>query len=283
MKSDKDQNNHIALFKGKTIRKTIYNKEWWFSVLDVVRVLTDSPQPKTYWAKMKERDKDMSQPFPFWEQLKMQAEDGKMRDTDCANTEGMFRIIQSIPSPKAEPFKRWLAKVGYERVQEIENPELATKRTRMLYKLKGYPEDWIEKRMRGIAIREELTDEWKNRGAEKEKDYEILTAEISKATFGLVPSEYKKLKGLKKENLRDHMDDFELILTMLGERTTAEIHKTKDTKGLPRLKDDARAGGQIAGTTRKQIERKLGRSIVSESNFMQGKKRIDDGKGGKKT
>jgi hypothetical protein len=282
MKSDKEQNNHIALFKGKAIRKTLHNKEWWFSVVDVVGVLTDSPQPKTYWAKMKERDKDMSQPFPFWEQLKLQAEDGKMRETDCANTEGMFRIIQSIPSPKAEPFKRWLAKVGYERVQEIENPELATKRTRMLYKLKGYPEDWIEKRMRGIAIREELTDEWKNRGAEKEKDYEILTAEISKATFGLVPSEYKKLKGLKKENLRDHMDDFELILTMLGERTTTEIHKTKDSQGLPRLKDDARAGGQIAGTTRKQIERKLGRSIVSESNFLQGKKGIPDAKGRKK-
>lgn len=279
MKSDKEQNNHIALFKGKAIRKTLHNKEWWFSVIDVVGVLTDSPQPKTYWAKMKERDKDMSQPFPFWEQLKMQAEDGKLRETDCANTEGMFRIIQSIPSPKAEPFKRWLAKVGNERVQEIENPELATKRTRMLYKLKGYPEDWIEKRMRGIAIREELTDEWKNRGAEKEKDYEILTAEISKATFGLVPSEYKKLKGLKKENLRDHMDDFELILTMLGERTTTEIHKTKDTQGLPRLKDDARAGGQIAGTTRKQIERKLGRSIVTENNFLQGKKGIAGDKG----
>jgi len=195
MKSDKVQNNHIALFKGKAIRKTLHNKEWWFSVIDVVGVLTNSPQPKTYWAKMKERDKDMSQPFPFWEQLKMQAEDGKLRETDCANTEGMFRIIQSIPSPKAEPFKRWLAKVGYERVQEIENPELATKRTRMLYKLKGYPEDWIEKRMRGIAIREELTDEWKNRGAEKEKDYEILTAEISKATFGLVVISNKSLTG----------------------------------------------------------------------------------------
>jgi hypothetical protein len=169
--------------------------------------------------------------------------------------------------------------VGYERVQEIENPELATKRTRMLYKLKGYPEDWIEKRMRGNAIREELTDEWKNRGAEKEKDYEILTAEILKATFGLVPSEYKKLKGFKRENLRDHMDDFELILTMLGERTTTEIHRTRDTKGVSRLKDDARAGGQIAGTTRKQIERKLGRSLVSESNFLPGKKELAGGKG----
>ncbi|MFH1098859.1 MAG: phage antirepressor protein [Candidatus Uhrbacteria bacterium] len=220
---------------------------------------------------MKERDTALSQPFPFWEQLKMPAPDGKMRETDCANTEGILRIIQSIPSSKAEPLKRWLAKVGYERMQEIENPELATKRTRLLYKLKGYPDDWIEKRMRGIAIREELTDEWQKRGAENERDYEILTAEISKATFGITPSEYKKVKGLKRHNLRDHMDDFELILTMPGERTTTEIHRTKDTKGIPRLKDDARAGGQIAGTARKQIERKIGRSVVSENNFLHHK------------
>ena len=186
----------IAIFKGKKVRKTIHNNEWWFSILDIIAVLTDSPQPKTYWAKMKNRDKEISQPFPFWEQLKLTAEDGKMRETDCANTEGIFRIIQSIPSPKAEPFKRWLAKVGYERVQEIENPELATKRTKMLYKLKGYSENWIEKRMRGIAIREELTDEWQKRGLKQQKEYEILTAEISKAAFGVTPSEYKKLKGL---------------------------------------------------------------------------------------
>ena len=261
-------NHHIALFKGKKIRKNIYKKEWWFSILDIVGVLTNSPQPKTYWAKMKERDQALFQPFPFWEQLKLPAPDGKMRETDCANTEGILRIIQSIPSPKAEPLKRWLAKVGYERMQEIENPELATKRARLLYKLKGYPEDWIEKRMRGIAIREELTDEWQKRGAENERDYEILTAEISKATFGITPGEYKKIKGLKRHNLRDHMDDFELILTMLGEKTTTEIHRTKDSKGVPRLKDDARVGGQIAGTARKQIERKIGRSVVSKSNFL---------------
>jgi len=268
------QNNHLVIFKGKKIRKTIYHKEWWFSILDVIGVLTDSPQPKTYWAKMKERDEAMSQPFPFWEQLKMLAEDGKMRETDCADTEGMFRIIQSIPSPKAEPFKRWLAKVGYERIQEIENPELATKRTKLLYKLKGYPDNWIEKRMRGIAIREELTDERQRRGAEYEKDYEILTAEISKATFGVTPSEYKKFKGLKQQNLRDHMDDFELILTMLGERTMTEIHRTKDTKGVPRLRDDARVGGQIAGSARKQIERKIGRKIVSKNNFLEKRREI---------
>jgi prophage antirepressor-like protein len=187
----------VALFKGKKIRKTLYKNEWWFSILDVISVLTDSPQPKTYWAKLKDRDVEMSQPFPFWEQLKLPAEDGKMRETDCADTEGVFRIIQSIPSPKAEPFKRWLAKVGYERVQEIENPELATKRTRILYQLKGYSADWIEKRMRGIAIREELTDEWQKRGAREQKDYEILTAEISKATFGVTPSEYKKMNTKK--------------------------------------------------------------------------------------
>ena len=272
-------NNQIAIFRGKTVRKTIYNKEWWFSILDVIKILTDSPQPKTYWAKMKTRDTELSQPFPFWEQLKLVASDGKKYNTDCANTEGILRIIQSIPSPKAEPMKRWMARVGYERIQEIENPELASKRTRLLYKLKGYPEEWIEMRMRGIAIREELTDEWQKRGAEHEKDYEILTAEISKATFGITPTEYKKHKGLSRGNLRDHMDDFELILTMLGEQTTKEIHRKKDSQGLPRLKDDARTGGQIAGSTRKQIERKLGRSIISKDNFLQNK---DNKKLGKK-
>ena len=191
-----------------------------------------------------------------------------MRETDCADTEGIFRIIQSIPSPKAEPFKRWLAKVGYERVQEIEDPELASKRTRILYKLKGYSDDWIEKRMRGIAIREELTDEWQNRGASEQKDYEILTAEISKATFGITPGEYKDLKGLKRENLRDHMDDFELIFTMLGERSTTEIHRQENSDGVPKLKQDARRGGRVAGNARKELEKELGRSIVSKENYL---------------
>ena len=193
---------------------------------------------------------------------------GGKQHINCANTEGIFRLIQSIPSPKAEPFKRWLARVGYERVQEIENPELATKRTRMLYKLKGYSEDWIEKRMRGIAIREELTDEWEKRGAKEKRDYEILTAEISKATFGVTPSEYKKLKGLKRENLRDHMDDFELIFNMLGERATTEIHRNENSKGVKKLKSDARAGGDIAGGARKKLEKRLGRSVVTKKNFL---------------
>jgi len=267
-----EDRNQIALFKGKKIRKTLFNKEWWFSVVDVCGALTESPDSGAYWRKLKQRlNEEGSEIVTICHGLKLESSDGKKYETDCATPEGLFRIIQSIPSPKAEPFKRWLAKVGYERMQEIENPELATKRTKLLYKLKGYPEDWIEKRMRGIAIREELTDEWQKRGAQNERDYEILTAEISKATFGITPAEYKKMKGLKKENLRDHMGDFELILTMLGERTTTEIHRTKDSKGVPRLKDDARVGGQIAGTARKQIERKTRRSIVSKDNFLKNK------------
>ena len=260
----------IALFKGKKIRKTFYRNEWLFSVIDVVEVLTDSVNPRDYWFKMKVRVKgeDGIELSTICRRLKLVSTDGKKYETDCANTESIFRIIQSIPSPKAEPFKRWLAKVGYERVQEIENPELAAKRTRALYKLKGYPEDWIEKRMRGIAIREELTDEWQKRGAQEQKDYEILTAEISKATFGVTPSEYKNLKGLQRENLRDHMDDFELIFTMLGERSTTEIHRNEDSQGAKKLKDDARVGGRIAGNARKELEKKLGRSVVSKNNYL---------------
>jgi len=259
------QNHQIALFKGKTIRKIIFNKEWYFSVVDVVEVLTDSPAPRQYWGVLKSRE---AQLLTICLQLKLESSDGKKYKTDCANTEGMFRIIQSVPSPKAEPLKRWLAKVGYERMQEIEDPELATKRTRMLYKLKGYPEDWIEKRMRGIAIREELTDEWQKRGAAEERDYEILTAEISKATFGVTPNQYKKLKGLKRQNLRDHMDDFELIFSMLGERSTTEIHRQEKSEGLPKLKHDARRGGRVAGNARKELEKELGRPVVSKSNYL---------------
>jgi len=260
----------LVIFKGKNIRRTVHENEWWFSVVDVVSVLSDSTNPRDYWYKMKIRVKDEegTELSTICRQLKLEAPDGKMRETDCANTEGLFRIIQSIPSPKAEPFKRWLAKVGYERVQEIENPELATKRTRMLYKLKGYSDDWIEKRMRGIAIREELTDEWQKRGAKEQRDYEILTAEISKATFGVTPGEYKKLKKLKRENLRDHMDDFELIFTMLGERSTTEIHRNEESKGVAKLKADAQAGGEIAGDARKALEKRLGRPVVTPNNFL---------------
>jgi hypothetical protein len=260
----------IALFKGRKIRKVFYRSEWWFSVVDVVGALTESANPQVYWRVLKKRliEEGSSETVTKCNDLKMPAEDGKMRITDCASTEVIFRLIQSIPSPKAEPLKRWLARVGYERVQEIEDPELATKRTRMLYKLKGYPDDWIEKRMRGIAIREELTDEWQKRGTQEQRDYEILTAEISKATFGVTPSQYKKLKRLQRENLRDHMDDFELIFTMLGERSTTEIHRTEDSKGIPKLKSDAKAGGEIAGGARRNLEKRLGRSIVSKKNYL---------------
>lgn len=272
---------HIALFHGKEIRKVIHHNEWWFSVTDVVSVLTDSTDPRDYWYRMKVRvhADDGIELSTLCRQLKLESSDGKMYETDCANTENIFRIIQSIPSPKAEPFKRWLAKVGYERVQEIEDPELATRRTRALYKLQGYSDDWIEKRMRGIAIREELTDEWKNRGAGNRRDYEILTAEISRATFGVTPGEYKKLKGLKRENLRDHMDDFELIFNMLGERATTEIHRNEDSKGVPKLKADAKAGGDIAGGARKKLEKRLGRSVVSKKNYLKNpeRKQLPDG------
>ncbi len=258
----------IALFKGKKIRRTIHNNEWWFVINDVIEALTDSIQPDGYIKDMRRRDPELAK---GWGQIATPLSiptSGGPQKINCANTEGVFRIIQSIPSPKAEPFKRWLAKVGYERVQEIEDPELATKRTRMLYKLKGYDNDWIEKRMRGIAIREQLTDEWQKRGAREKRDYEILTAEISKATFGLIPSEYKKYKKLKRENLRDHMDDLELIFCMLGERATTEIHLVENSRGVPKLKSDAKAGGSIAGGARKKLEKRLKRPVVSKENYL---------------
>ncbi len=262
----------IAIFKGKKIRKTIHNDEWWFSVIDVVAVLTDQPETvkaRKYWNKLAQRLREEgSEVVTNCHQLKMTAQDGKMRLTDCANTEGIFRIIQSIPSPKAEPFKRWLAKVGYDRVQEIENPELATKRTRALYKAKGYSDDWIEKRMRGIAIREELTGEWDQRGVKEEREYAILTAEISKATFGLTPSEYKQLKKLKRENLRDHMNDLELIFSMLGEAATTEITRTSDALGFNKCKKAAKDGGDVAGKARKDLERRSGKKVVSDENYL---------------
>ena len=243
------QPSKIAIFKGKQIRKTIYQGEWYFSIIDVVAVLTESQNPRRYWSDLKiqlSENEGFVQLYEKTVQLKLLPPDGKMRETDTANTETIFRIIQSIPSSKAEPFKRWLAKVGYERIQEIEDPELAAKRGRAIYKAKGYPDDWIEKRMRGIAIREQLTSEWEKRGVQEEKQYAILTAEIADATFGLKPSEHKKLKGLKNQNLRDHMTDLELVFTMLGEASTTEI----------------------AGNARKELEEKSGRKVVSKSNYL---------------
>jgi prophage antirepressor-like protein len=268
----------IAIFQKKEIRKTIHNNEWWFSVSDIIEVLTDSTDVKQYIKKMRQRDEELNS---YWgticTPLEMIAKDGKKRKINSANTEGIFRIIQSIPSPKAEPFKRWLAKVGYERIREIEDPELATKRTRALYKAKGYSDDWIEKRMRGIEIRETLTDEWKRRGVKENPEYAILTAEISKATFGMTPSQYQKFKDLTKENLRDHMNDLELIFTMLGEAATTEITKNKNTQGFSKNKKAAREGGNVAGKARKDLEKKSGKKVSTKDNYLQtpeNKKRL---------
>ena len=260
---------NIAVFNGKEIRKTIYNNEWWFSIVDVCAVLTGSTDAGAYWRKLKQRLKgEGSEVVTFCHGLKLTAPDGKMRETDCANTEGVFRIIQSIPSPKAEPFKRWLAKVGYERVQEIEDPELATKRTRAIYKAKGYSDVWIEKRMRGIAVRDELTVEWKNRDVKQEQEYAILTAEIAKAAFGVTPGEHKQLKGLKRENLRDHMTDLELIFSMLGEAATTEITRTQDAQGFDENRTAARKGGRIAGDAREKLENETKQKVVTAENYL---------------
>jgi len=261
----------IAVFKGKQIRKTIHGNEWWFSIIDVVEALTGNERPRKYWNDLKKKliKEGYSEVSEKIGQLKLESSDGKKYLTDCTNTETVFRIIQSIPSPKAEPFKRWLAKVGYERVQEIEDPEIATKRTRALYKAKGYSDDWIEKRMRGIAIREELTDEWKNHDVKEEKEYEILTAEISKAAFGLTPSQYKKLKGLKRENLRDHMTDLELIFSMLGEASTTQITRVEHPAGFDENKRVAHRGGNVACIARKKLEQETRHKVISRENYLQ--------------
>lgn len=261
-------NDKIAIFKGKGIRRTIHNDEWWFVVEDVVFVLTDSKDAKQYIQRVKSRDDELKK---GWVQIVRTLEiktKGGTQKMNCANTESLFRIIQSIPSPKAEPFKRWLAKVGYERVQEIEDPELAQQRMKMLYEQKGYSKDWIDKRLRGIAIRQNLTDEWKERGIDSKIEYSILTAEISKATFGMTPSEYKKFKNLERENLRDHMTDLELIFNMLGEKVTTEISKSEEPDTFNKNKQVAKRGGGVAGNARKDAEREIGASVLSSDNYL---------------
>lgn len=264
-----DEENALIVFQNKKIRRIWHDKEWYFSVADVVAALTDSADPKDYWYRLKKRELESGiELSTFCRQLKLPSSDGKYYTTDCANTKDMFRIIQSIPSPKAEPFKLWLAQVGYERVQEIENPELSQKRMREIYRQKGYSDGWIEKRVRGIAIRDELTNEWKNRGVKEHKEFAILTSEISKATFGLTPRKYKKLKGLKQQNLRDHMNDLELIFTMLGEASTTRIARNKDAKGFGPNRLAAREGGKVAGIARKELEKRSGQSVVSRQNYL---------------
>jgi len=264
--------SNIKLFESKKVRSQWSEQEqkWYFSIVDVIAILTDSPNPQVYWRVMKKRLlAEGNETVTNCNALKMEAADGKMRLTDVADSQQLLRLIQSVPSPKAEPFKMWLAKVGQERLNEIENPELAAQRMREIYKAKGYSDVWIEKRMRGIAVRDELTSEWKKRGVKEGKEYSILTAEISRATFGLAPSEYKNLKGLTKssENLRDHMTDLELIFSMLGEASTTEIARNKNALGFNKNLNAAKEGGTVAGNARRELERKSGKKVVTSGNF----------------
>ncbi len=270
----------IALFEQNEIRKIIHNSEWWFSIVDVISILdVTGREPRKYWSDLKQKliSEWYTEVSDKIGQLKMEAEDGKMRLTDCGNTETLLRIIQSIPSPRAEPFKRWLAQVWYERIQEIEDPELAMMRMTETYEAKGYSKDWIDKRTRGIAVRKDLTDEWDNRGIE-ERQYGILTAEISKATFGMTPSEYKEYKSLRKksDNLRDHMTDLEIIFTMLGEASTTEIMKQKESQGFYQVQQASKEWGTVAGNARKELEEKTQQKVVSKENYLpQEKKKLN--------
>ena len=261
----------IVVFQDKQIRRAWMNEQWYFSIADVVEFLTDSVDVKQYIKRMRQRDPLLNRNWgTICTPVAMIAADGRRRSVQAADVKGLFRIIQSIPSPKAEPFKQWLAQGGYERVQEIENPELAQERMKAVYEAKGYPKDWIDKRLRGIAIRQNLTDEWKERGIREERDFAILTAEIARATFGVTPSEHRAIKGLTKkgQNLRDHMTDLELIFTMLGERVTTEISQQEKPDTFAESKRVARRGGNVAGVARKETERELGHSVVSGQNFL---------------
>jgi len=268
--SQKDESS-LATFEGREVRKTLHDGEWWFSVIDVIEALVGGDRPRKYWSDLKKRlvAEGYFQLSEKIGQLKMLAPDGKQRLTDCANAETLFRLIQSIPSPKVEPLKRWLAKVGRERLAEIDNPELAMGRMQELYEQKGYPKEWIDKRLRGIAVRQDLTDEWKARGAASSIEFAILTNEIMKGTFDLDVKEYKQVKALARENLRDHMTDIELILTMLGEATTTKLHRDRDSQGIVPLTRDAKDGGAVAGRTRKDIEQQSGKPAISTENYKQ--------------
>ena len=259
----------VSIFDEKKVRKILFNNEWYFSIIDVCSILIESSDSGAYWRKLKQRlVAEGSEVVTFCHGLKLTSSDGKKYKTDCANTEGVFRIIQSIPSPKAEPFKLWLAKIAKERIDEIENPELAMDRAKSIYEKKGYDKGWIDKRMRGISVRHSLTDEWAKRGVNKPIDYAILTNDIMQGAFNLKVQEYKQFKGIEKENLRDHMTDLELIIAMLGEATTTQITQQKNSQGLDKLRSDAKIGGAVAGRTRKDIEKQTGKKVISKENFL---------------
>lgn len=262
-----------AQFEGHEIRRVLDTEtgEWWYAIVDVIEALTDSKKPRNYWYDLKRREKAKSgvELSAICRQFKLKAANNRFYDTDCADTEGMFRIIQSISSPKAEPFKRWLAEVGAERLEEIDNPELAAERLRQIYRVKGYSEEWIERRLQAIVTRNELTDEWQNRGVAAGREVAILTAEIAKETFGLTPGEHKQLKRLKRENLRDHMTGLELAFTILSEAATTEIARQEDAQGFAENQTAARKGGRIAGNARRELEAETGRPVVSSTNYLE--------------
>ncbi len=267
-----NKNNKLIVFEDKKIRRKWHNDEWYFSVIDIVAVLEVSSMPKRYWSDLKIKLKEEGfEVYDITVRLKLSAEDGKLRETDCANTKGVFRIIQSIPSKRAEPFKQWLAKLGQERIEEIENPELAQDRVKEYYELKGYPKDWIDKRLRSIAVRQDLTNEWEERGIKHKKEFAILTNEIHEATFDVSIQDHKNFKNLPKQskaNLRDHMTDLELIFTMLGEKATTEITQTKDAKDFNELKTASKKGGNIARNARIELEEETGKKVLSKDNFL---------------
>jgi DNA-damage-inducible protein D len=268
---DSKQATSVALFQEKTVRRVWYQEKWYFSVIDVIAILTESANPRRYWSDLKRKliTEGYDQLYENIVQLKMMSSDQKSYVTDAADTTTLLRIVQSVPSPKADPLKRWLAEVGTQRIEEIENPELAMERMRAMYEAKGYPQDWIDKRMRGIAVRNDLTTEWEERGAKEGLEYAILTNEIAQASFGVGIQQHKAIKGLKRENVRDHMTDLELILTMLGEETAKTLHQTRDTQGFDNLQVDAKEAGHVAGSTREDIERRTGQPVVSSENYLQ--------------
>ena len=271
--------NEVKLFEDNKIRSVWDNEkeEWHFSVVDVVGALTDSPNPRDYWYRVKKRmsEEEKSQLSTFCRQLKLKAPDGKMRETDAADMQGIFRIIQSIPSPKAEPFKMWLAEVGKERVDEIIDPELTIDRALETYLKKGYTREWINQRLQAIQVRKELTDTWQDHGVKEGREYAILTNEISKAWSGMTVRQYKDFKNLKKENLRDNMSTLELVLNMLAEATVTELTNTTNPKGLEENKKTARRGGSIAGNTRKEIEKETGKPVINSKNAIDFSRLID--------
>ncbi len=281
MNTEIKENKDLVLFENKKIRRQEYNGEWYYSIVDIIEILTESVNPRDYWYRLKKRmeSEELFELSTRCRQLKMMAKDGKIRSTECANRETIFRIIQSVPSPNAEPFKLWFARLAEERIQETINPELAIERARQTYIKKGYTEEWISARIKGIPVRNALTDEWDKRGILDKKDYAILTDEISKGTFGITTKKHKSIKNLDKNQiLRDNMSPLELVLTTLAEVTTTELHRTNDSQGMAELKIDAHDGGEVAAMTRRNIEKKIGKSIVTSekaNDFKNKKEKIN--------